>query len=89
VRNLARRIAENGARQLCPERRVRITAQHVENALAKRRSVQISERDLVDWATMILINDAFYWEPEDAEIVAAWVNSISFDLVPENYVHKL
>lgn len=69
--------------QVCPERKVRITRQYVETALGKRRSRMISERDLVDWATMIIINDVFYWKPEDADFVAEWVNRLSLDLIPE------
>jgi hypothetical protein len=70
--------------QICPTPIVRITRRHVENALAKRRDKQISERHLVDWATMILINDCYFWEGEDADVVAEWVDSISLDLVPED-----
>jgi hypothetical protein len=69
--------------QVCAEPKVRITREHIENALEKRRCEQISERQLVDWATMILINDVYFWEPEDAELVAEWVDRISLDLIPE------
>jgi len=69
--------------QLCPEPRVCITRRHVENALEMRRQNHISERQLVDWATMIVINHVFYWEREDMKIVAEWVDRLSLDLVPE------
>jgi hypothetical protein len=48
------------------------------------RLKQISERQLIDWATMMIINDAFYWAPEDAGVVAEWVDRISLDLVLED-----
>jgi hypothetical protein len=54
---------------VCPEPTFRIRRWHVENALAKRREKTISERDLVNWATMLMINDAFFWKGEDAEAV--------------------
>jgi len=37
-----------------------------------------------DWATMIQINDAYYWEREDADVVAEWVTHLSLDLIPED-----
>jgi hypothetical protein len=69
--------------QVCPHRAVRITPQHIENLLAKRRRGEISERAMVHWASMVLTNDAFYWEPEDADIVADWVNFLFFDFRPQ------
>jgi hypothetical protein len=43
-----------------------------------------AERLLIDWATMMIINDAFYWAPEDADVAAEWVDRISLDLIPED-----
>jgi hypothetical protein len=69
---------------VCPEATVRMTRQHVESALEKRRENQISERDLVNWATMLMINDAFFWKGEDAEAVGEWLERLSLDLMPED-----
>ena len=69
---------------VCPEPTFRITRWHVENALAKRRERKISERDLVNWATMLMINDAFFWKGEDAEAVGEWVERLHLDLMPED-----
>ncbi len=69
--------------QICPHRAVRITPQHIEILLAKRQRGEITERQMVDWAHMLEINDAFYWEPEDADVVAKWVNFLFFDFRPE------
>ena len=66
--------------QICPYRAVRITPQHIEILLAKRQRGEISERQMRDWAHMVEINDAYYWLPEDADVVAKWVNFLSFDL---------
>jgi hypothetical protein len=68
--------------QICPMKAVRITPQHVETLLAKRRRGEISERQMRDWAHMVEINDAYYWESEDAD-VAKWVNFLFFDFTPQ------
>jgi len=70
--------------QICPNRAVRITPQHIEILFAKRKRGEISERQMRDWAHMVEINDAFYWEPEDADLVAKWVNFLFFDFTPED-----
>jgi hypothetical protein len=69
---------------VCPEPTVRITRWHIENALAKRRENEISERELINWAEMLMINDVFFWKGEDAEAVGEWVERLSLDLMPED-----
>lgn len=61
---------------------VRITAAHVDKALAMRRRNLITEEELVDWATTLLTNSVFFWDGEDAKTISEWVNGISLDLVP-------
>ncbi len=70
--------------QICPNRTVRITPEHIEILFAKRQRGEITDRQMVDWAHMTTINDVYYWEPEDADVVAQWVNFLFFDLVPED-----
>ena len=69
--------------QICPDRAVRITPEHLEILMAKRRQGEISDRQMRDWAHMIQINDAFFWEPEDADVVGEWVGFLFFDFQPE------
>lgn len=69
--------------QICPSRAVRITPQHLEILMEKRRRREITERELRDWAHMVTINDAYYWQPEDAD-VGEWVNFLFFDFAPED-----
>lgn len=69
-----------GLRPYCGSLTIRITRWHIENALAKRREKKLSERDLVIWATMLLINDSFYWEGADAELIGQWICGLSLDL---------
>ena len=40
----------------------------------------ISERDLVYWATILLLNDAYVFDPGDEDLIAEWLNDISFNL---------
>jgi hypothetical protein len=70
--------------QVCAEPSVRITSQHLETLMAKRRRGEITEQAIVDWAHMVIINDAYYWKPEDASTVGRWVNSLFFDFTPED-----
>lgn len=70
--------------QVCPTKAVRITPQHLEILMAKRRRGEITERELRDWAHMVTINDAYFWEPEDADVVGTWVNFLIFELRPED-----
>ena len=68
--------------QLCTEPMVRITTQHVQKALDKHRRCQVSDRELVAWATMMVINNVYYWQSEDAQ-VAVCLNALCLDFVPK------
>lgn len=70
--------------QICPNRAVRITPQHIEILIAKRRQGEITEQQMRDWAHMVTISDAYYWEPEDADVVGGWVNFLFFDFTPQD-----
>ena len=69
--------------QVCPQRAVRITPQHIETLFAKRGHDEITEQAMVDWAHMVIINDAYFWEPEDADTVGRSVNFLFFDFKPQ------
>jgi hypothetical protein len=70
--------------QVCPEPAVRIMPEHVQILMAKRRQDEITEREMVDWAHMVTINDVYFWEPQDADVVGRWVNFLFFDFRPED-----
>lgn len=70
--------------QICSHRAVRITPQHIEILFARRQRGEITEQQMRDWAHMLEINDAYYWEPEDADVVGTWVNFLFFDFRPED-----
>lgn len=70
--------------QVCPNRAIRITPTHIEILFAKRKRGEITERQMVDWAHMIQINDAYFWCSEDSDVVGKWVNFLIFDFRPED-----
>lgn len=72
-----------GLNQVCSIRAVRITTEHIETIMAKRRRGEITDRQMVQWAHMVAANDAYFWQAEDDE-VATWVNFLIFDLRPED-----
>ncbi len=65
-----------------PEPGIVISRQHISNALEKKRTGQISERELVHWATILLLNDAYVLDPGDEDLIAEWLNDLSVNLDP-------
>jgi hypothetical protein len=63
-----------------PEPGIVITREHIANALERKRFELITERDLVVWATVLLLNDAYALDPGDEDLVAEWLNDISINL---------
>jgi hypothetical protein len=63
-----------------PEPGIAITRDHISKALEQKRLGLISERELVYWATMLLLNDAYEPDPKDEDFVAEWLNDISYSL---------
>ena len=73
-----RRTAHN--RFSIPEPGIVITREHISNALERKRFGLVSERDLVQWATILLLNDAYVFDPGDEDLIADWLNDISLHL---------
>ncbi len=63
-----------------PENGIAITRAHISNALDRKRDGLITERDLVHWATILLLNDAYVLDPGDEDLIAEWLNDISLHL---------
>jgi len=59
-----------------------VTREHIQNALTKKRLGQVGERDLVYWASMLLMNDAYEFDSKDEDFIASWLNDISYNLDP-------
>ncbi|HWR14142.1 MAG TPA: hypothetical protein VN577_04910 [Terriglobales bacterium] len=67
---------------LVPEPGIPITREHIACALSKKREGLITEKDLVYWATMLLMNEAYEFDQKDVDFIADWLNDISYDLDP-------
>jgi hypothetical protein len=92
VEDVRRALAKVFEFELTPERRtastnfrvpepgVMITRDYISRALEQKRLGLVSERDLVYWATMLLLNDAYELDPKDEDFVAEWLNDISYSL---------
>jgi hypothetical protein len=63
-----------------PEPGIVVTRAHIANALEQKRLDRISERDLADWATILLLNDAYVLDPGDEDLIAEWLNDLSLNL---------
>jgi hypothetical protein len=63
-----------------PEPGIVIKREHIANALEQKRLGRITERDLVHWATILLLNDAYVLNPGDEDLIAEWLNDISLNL---------
>ena len=72
------RAARTGFR--VPEPGIVVTREHIANALEQKRQGKITERELVHWATVILLNDAYVLDPGDEDLIAEWLNDISVNL---------
>ncbi|HEX5236072.1 MAG TPA: hypothetical protein VFW25_12160 [Silvibacterium sp.] len=57
---------------------LRVAKSDIELAIQEGQSGRLSERDLVRWATMLLLNDAYVWEGEDEDEIADALNDLSF-----------
>jgi len=75
-----RRVASSHFR--VPEPGILVTRDHIENALQREDRGLISQRELIDWATMLLLNDVYQPDPKDEDYVAEWLNRISNELDP-------
>jgi len=56
---------------------VRIELETIQAAMDKHARGEISTEQLADWATMLLLNDAYDWEGPKEEQIADWLNDIS------------
>jgi hypothetical protein len=63
-----------------PEPGILITKEHINRALEQKRLGLISERELVYWATLILMNEAYELDSVDEDFIADWLNEISYSL---------
>lgn len=55
----------------------RIELENIQTAMDKHARGEISTEKLADWATMLLLNDAYDWEGPKEEQIADWLNDIA------------
>ena len=52
-----------------PKNPVKVTRADINSAIEKARTGEITQRQLQQWANMLLLNDAFDWSGEDADAI--------------------
>ncbi len=60
-----------------PDPGVRIELEHIRHAMDKHAKGEISTEQLADWATMLLLNDAYRWNGKDEDEIAEQLHEIS------------
>ena len=53
-----------------PKNPVKVTRADIDLAIEKERTGKVTQRQLQQWASMILLNDAFDWSGEDEDAIA-------------------
>jgi hypothetical protein len=61
-----------------PKPGILIKKRHIENALDEKRHGEITEKELSDWAAVLVMNHAYDWGGPDEEEIAGWLNDLSF-----------
>jgi hypothetical protein len=54
-----------------------VEKKYIQAAMDKHARGEISTEQLADWATMLLLNDAYDWQGPEEEEIAGWLNEIS------------
>jgi hypothetical protein len=67
---------------LVPEPGIIVTGDHIARALEREQRGDIAQQELIDWATMLLLNDAYQPDPREEDYVAEWLNRISYEFDP-------
>jgi hypothetical protein len=60
-----------------PHPGVRIELKHIRDAMDKHARGEVSTEQLADWATMLLLNDAYRWNGKDEDEIAELLHEIS------------
>jgi hypothetical protein len=68
---------------LLPNPGIRIGMEHIRNALSKHWKGEVTEIELSDWATMLLLNEAYEWSGPDEDEIAEMLHELSVRNIPE------
>jgi hypothetical protein len=56
---------------------IRVEKKYIDTAMDKHAHGEISTEELSNWATMLLLNDAYDWQGSEEDEIADWLNEIS------------
>lgn len=57
---------------------INIEGKHIQNAIHKREIGRITERELADWASFVLMCDLYGWQGPDEDRIAQNLNDLAF-----------
>jgi hypothetical protein len=60
-----------------PEPPIQITPWHIDNVQARKKRGDISEHEVAEWASMLLLIDAYDWEGPNEDVIAEWLNDLA------------
>jgi len=60
-----------------PKDPVKVTRADINSAIEKARAGEISQERLQQWASMLMLNDAFDWSGEDEDAIANMLADLS------------
>jgi hypothetical protein len=59
-----------------PKPLIQITKKHIETALNKRRCGEITENQLSDWASVLVMTHAYDWEGPEMDEIGEWLHDL-------------
>ncbi|MDQ2843576.1 MAG: hypothetical protein M3Y72_21550 [Acidobacteriota bacterium] len=68
---------------LLPNPGIRIGMEHIRNALSKHWKGEVTDTELSDWATMLLLNEAYEWSGPDEDEIAEMLHELSVRKFPD------
>ncbi len=60
-----------------PSNPIKVTLDDINAAVERLRTGQLTVRQMQQWATMVLLNDAFDWSGKDEDSIADMLNDLS------------
>lgn len=61
-----------------PKPGIRVERHHIENALDKKRRGEITEKELSEWAAVLVMNHAYDWQGPNEDEIADWLHDLSY-----------
>jgi hypothetical protein len=61
-----------------PNLGIRVEKRHIENALDEKRRGQLTEKELSDWAAVLVMIHAYDWQGNQEDEIAGWLHDLSY-----------